>query len=129
MSIRQYVAVKKSFKSLLHSAKCNTHFSKCTVPETVFSSLTSALTTDHPSPDVQDGSFGSLDQLGELCDIGFVAHAGSPSDRGLRTRVKFHGLQQHVFRDVDHDRTGTSGFCDLECLRTRATASLRLPVA
>ncbi len=47
MSIRQYVAVKKSFKSLLHSAKCNMHFSKCTVPETAFSLLTSGLTTGH----------------------------------------------------------------------------------
>ncbi len=47
MSIRQYVAVKKSFKSLLHSAKCNTHFSKCTAPETAFSSLMSEFKTGH----------------------------------------------------------------------------------
>ncbi len=47
MSIRQYVAVKKSFKSLLHSAKCNTHFSKCTAQETAFSSLMSEFKTDH----------------------------------------------------------------------------------
>ena len=47
MSIQQCVAVKKSFKSLLHSAKCNTHFTKCTAPETAFSSLMSEFRTGH----------------------------------------------------------------------------------
>ncbi len=47
MSIRQYVAVKKPFKSLLHSAKCNTRFSKCTVPEIAFSSSTSGFRAGH----------------------------------------------------------------------------------